>query len=411
MIPTMNETTPDAGADMIPTMTIAELEAAPHDALRRCRSRAPIVRRDNGTYVVLRAKDISSLLADNRLRASQTDAMKMIGVHDGALFNIFDYSMLTANGAVHRRRRAPFSRAFAVRMIETLRPSIRATANELIDQWPESGEVDFVDHFAAAVPSLLISEILGLPKQEIPSFTKLVYSVTRALNAAVKPGDLAAIEADSQALQDFVETLIAARRATPLDDLLSTFLADADQQDELSPIEIIMQIVILIIGGTDTTRVAMAAQVGLLLTHRAQWVAVCRDPSLIPAAVTEAMRYEPSVASTNRFTCEEIELDGHVLPADTLVALSTMSALRDEAVYSDPDRFDIHRRDHPKSHLIFGGGAHRCIGEAVAKAELEEGLAAVAARHPQLRLVDGMPEIRGHSGIRRIGTMRVRWKP
>ncbi len=105
----------------------------------------------------------------------------------------------------------------------------------------------------------------------------------------------------------------------------------ADTAGELSPLEIVMQIVQLIVGGTDTTRIAIVMQVALLLQHREQWDAVCRDPSLIPGAVAEALRFEPSVASFVRVTTEDIELGGAVLPARQLIVLSTMSAARDEA--------------------------------------------------------------------------------
>lgn len=409
MIQPHHEAVPRPSRRIIPDVTLAELESAPHETLRRYRARAPLARRENGSYVILRAKDVVQLLTDERLRAAETDGIRSYGVPDGPIMDIFEYSMLTANGAVHRRRRAPFSRTFAVRMIENLRPHIRATAHRMIDDWPPSGEVDFVSHFAAAIPARLISEILGLPNRDIPRFSTLVYSVSRAFNSALRPGDIPDVQADAQELQHFVEALIETRRAIPVDDLLSAFLADADQRGELSPIEIVMQIVILIIAGTDTTRVAMAAQLALLLQHRAQWEAVCADPSLAPAAVTEAMRYEPSVGSTNRFTREAIDLDGYRLPAGKVVSLSTMSAMRDEAVYADPDRFDIHRTDPPRAHMIFGGGVHRCIGEALAKAELEEGLAALVERHPHLRLARGMQTISNFSGIRRIGEMWVRW--
>jgi len=392
----------------VPTVTIAALEAAPHDMFRQYRSKGPLAVRDNGSYIVFRSEDVERLLSDGRLRATETDGMKLIGVTDGTLLDIFEFSMLTANGAVHRRRRAPFSRTFAARMIADLRPYIRKTAEDLIDRWPQEGDVDFVGDFAALVPARLISEILGLPKQDIPRFTALVYSVSRAFSLTFTRDDLPGIQADARELQKFVEALIADRRQSPIDDLLSSFLADADAQGELSQIEIIMQIVILIIGGTDTTRVAMAVQVALLLEHREQWDAVCRDAALIPAAVAEAMRYEPSVASTPRFSLEDIELDGHILPAGKIVSLSTMSAMRDEAVYEHPDVFDIRRTNHQRSHPVFGGGPHRCIGEALAKAELEEGLAVVTARFPQLRLAGGMPKLQGHTGIRRIGEMRVR---
>jgi cytochrome P450 family 103 len=409
---TFDQESPEREAGLktaVPGVTVAELEAAPHEVLKRYRAQTPLALRDNGVYIVFRSKDVERLILDSRLRAVETDSARWLGITEGALLDIFEYSMLTANGAVHRRRRAPFTRTFASRMIADLRPHIRKTAEDLIDSWPEGGEVDFVEQFAALLPARLISEILGLPKQDIPRFTALVYSVTRAFSMNFTRDDLPGMEADARELQAFVEVLIDSRRKTPLDDLLSSFLADADQRGELSPIEIVMQIVILIIGGTDTTRVAMAVQLALLLEHPAQWEAVCADAALVPAAVTEAMRYEPSVASAPRVTLEDIALDEYVLPAGKVVTLSTMSAMRDDAAYQDPDRFDIHRTDHPRLHPIFGGGAHRCIGEALAKAELEEGLSVLATRLPQLRLADGMPKLRGHSGIRRIGTMRVQW--
>jgi cytochrome P450 len=149
-------------------------------------------------------------------------------------------------------------------------------------------------------------------------------------------------------------------------------------------------------------------QVALLLQHHEQWEAVCRDPALVPAAVTEAMRYEPSVASVGRVTREEITLDGQTLPRHQFVALSTMSAMRDETIYAEPDRFDIHRADQPRWHPVFGNGPHRCLGEALARAELEEGLAALTSRIPQLELTLP-PKLQGHVSIRRIDDMRVRW--
>jgi cytochrome P450 family 103 len=393
----------------VTTLTVAELEADPHGVFRRYRPIAPFIAHEAGGYVILRAKDVAQLLMDPRVQATETGYPKLHGVHEGTLFELFEHSMLTANGAVHRRRRSPFTRAFAARIIVELRPHIRATAEELIDSWHEEGEVDFVGRFAALIPARTISEMLGLPKQDIPHFTKLVYSVSRFLSFTFQPEDLPEIAASAQELEQYVRDLVAERRKAPGSDFLSTFLADADQKGELSPIEIIFQIVGVIIGGTDTSRVAMAVLVALLLDHREQWDAVCRDPALIPGAVVEAMRYEPSIASTFRYTLEDIDLDGWLLPGGSFLALSMMSAMRDEMVYERPDTFNIYRTDHPRLHPIFGGGAHRCIGEALSKAELEEGLAALVGRLPSLRLSSASPKVQGHSAIRRIDDMRVTW--
>lgn len=359
---------------------------------------------------MLRHADIERLGTDDRIAASETAHPELFGVTEGALFDLFKEGMLTANGAVHRRRRSPFSRSFAARTMADLRPHIRRSSEQLIDSWYADGQVEFVGRFAAELPACVIGDLLGLPRADIPSFTELVYAVTRFISASILPDEIAESEAACQRLRDYVEKTLEDRRRAPRDDLLSDFLRNADAAGELSPLEIISQIVQLILGGTDTTRVAMVMQLALLLQHGEQWDAVCRDPSLIPGAVAEAMRFEPSVASFIRVTTEDIEVGGAVLPAGQFVILSTMSAARDEEAYERPDVFDIRRTDQPRLLPAFGAGAHRCIGEALARIELEESLAALAARIPQLRL-DEAPAIKGHSGIRRVETMRIAWQP
>jgi cytochrome P450 family 103 len=136
---------------------------------------------------------------------------------------------------------------------------------------------------------------------------------------------------------------------------------------------------------------------------------VCQNPNLIPGAVAEALRFEPAVGSVPRFTVADIDIDGFVVPAGRILTLSTLSALRDPALYPDPDRFDITREKHPRWHLAFGGGAHRCLGEALARAELEEGLAALTTRLPGLRISGEPLGLYGHAGIRRIEPLQVSW--
>jgi cytochrome P450 len=405
----MSETKVGAARAEIVTLSVAELEADPHGVFRRYRAMTPIVAHEAGGYMVLRLSDVEQLMNDPRAPATEAEYPELRGVTEGPLFDIFDQGMLTANGAVHRRRRSPFSRNFAARLINELRPNIRKSAAALVESWYRDGEVDLLERYAAQIPAQAISGLLGLPKSDIPYFTELVYSVSRFLSFTYAPEDLPDIEADARELKDYVETLMRGGRLGPESDFLTTYLAEADRKGELSPLETIIQIVQLIIGGTDTTRVAMAVQVGLLLQHREQWNALCRDPALIPGAVSEALRYEPSVASVGRHTVEDIALDRQVLPVGQFVTLSLMSAMRDEAAYRAPDIFDIGRTDHRRLHPVFGGGPHRCIGEALARAELEEGLAVLAARLPQLRLAGDPPLLHGHFGIRRMDEMRVRW--
>ena len=392
----------------LPVLSIEELEADPHGVFGRYRSIHPVVAHEKGGYLVLRYADVERLTKDLRVRCTETAFPEMQGVTEGSLFDAFQYGMLTANGDVHHRRRSPFTRTFAARMINEMRPTIRRSAEELIDAWYADGQVEFIGNFAAQIPARVISGLLGLPRADIPDFTKLVYDVTRFISFSVRQEEIPGAEAAAHQLQDYVEKTLEERRRSPRDDFLSTFLATADEAAEMSPLEIVFQIVQLIIGGTDTTRVAIAMQVALLLRHREQWTAVCNNPELIPNAVAESMRFEPSVASTSRIAAEDIKVDGAVLPAGGFITLSTMSAMRDERAYVRPDVFDIHQTRQQRLHPIFGGGAHRCIGEALARAELEETLGALTTRISQLRL-DQAPTITGHSGIRRVDSMRVSW--
>jgi cytochrome P450 len=394
---------------MIPTLSVQALEADPHGVFRHYRPLTPVIAREGGGFIVLRAADVEGLIRDSRVRQAETEMLEQRGVADGALFDLFRFGMVTSNGAAHRRRRAPFTRTFAAAMIAALRPAIRQGAEALIGEWRDRHEVDLVDQYAALIPARTISTMLGLPDEDIPTFTKLVYSVSRFLSFTFAPEELDGIRDDARALYSYVEALLANRRQAPGSDVLSTFLADAAAKDELSAVEVVVQVVILIIGGTDTTRVAMASQVSLLLQHRAQWDAVREDPSLARQAVAEALRFEPSVGSVGRVALEDIVLDDTLIPAGQFLTLSTMSAMRDDAAQARPDVFDIHRTDGRRLHLVFGGGAHRCLGEALAWAELEEGLCTLAARLPGLRLAGAPPPLRGHMGIRRIGEMPVAW--
>jgi cytochrome P450 len=406
----VEKSTASSNGSNIPMMTLQQLATDSHGTFRRYRREHPVVRHEMGAYFVLRFADIEQCSKDRRLISGETAIPKMTGFNQGVIFDAFVYGMLTANGDVHRRRRAPFSKLFAARAISEMRPRIRRTVETLIDSWYKNGEVDLIESFSAPLPARIIADLFGLPEADIPDFTRDAYLVTGVFKFGMGPDEIAEIEQAGRRLRDYVEKTLAERRRSPRDDFLTAFLAAADEASELSPEEMIFQIFLLIAAATDTTRVAMVMQVSLLLQHREQWEAVCRDPALIPAAVAEALRVEPSAGAVSRVSTEDIDIHGTVIPAGSLVALSTMSAMRDESVFNRPDTFDIGRTDQMRMHAIFGFGVHRCIGEALARAELEEGLAALTARIPQLQL-DVLPTISGHFGVRRVDAMRASWKP
>ena len=213
----------------------------------------------------------------------------------------------------------------------------------------------------------------------------------------------------TEKLVRYCDDVLQERRARPREDFLTTYVQALADSNTLSAREALIQLVTVILAASETTRSAMTIQTSLLLQHRDQWEALCRDSNLIPGAVQESLRYEPAVGSYPRVTLEDLPIDEYVVPRNRILSFSMISAMRDPALYADPDRFDIRRTDHPRRHMVFGAGVHRCLGESLAAAELEEGLAVLAARLPELQFVGAPPVVSGSGGIRKVAPMRVRW--
>ena len=392
-----------------PLIPAADLERNPHNIFKTYRPLTPFIKREDGVFVAIRADDVESLATDPRTRQMQTEIGLARGVTQGPLFDFFNNTMLLSNGVAHRRRRAPLSRAFALKVVTDLRPHIRKIVNDLIDQHYAHGEMRFRDELAAWIPARVISDMLGMSPEDIPEFTRNVYQLARSLSPSFRREDVPELNDAADWLTKYVEALLEKRRHEPRDDLLTSYLHAVDEADVLSHIEALIQIVSVILAGSDTTRAALTIQLSLLMQHREQWDALRRDPSLIRGAVLESLRYEPSVGSFPRFTLEEIEIDGQIVPRGVMLSMSTLSAMRDPTLYRDPDRFDISRTDHPRRHAVFGAGSHRCLGETLALSELEETLAVLLERLPNLDLVGLAPTVQGSGGIRQVSELHIRW--
>ncbi|MGH7735320.1 MAG: cytochrome P450, partial [Gemmatimonadales bacterium] len=178
-----------------------------------------------------------------------------------------------------------------------------------------------------------------------------------------------------------LEDMIARRRQTLTDDLISDLIRAEDDGDHLTHDELLMLSATLLGAGTDTTRNQLAAAAQALCDHPDQWALLGKHPELASNAVHELMRYYPIVFGTIRKTAEDVELAGVTIPAGTLVLANTASANRDPAAYNDPDRLDI-TREGPPAVLTFGGGVHYCLGVHLAKLELAEALTVITRRMP-----------------------------
>jgi cytochrome P450 len=302
------------------------------------------------------------------------------------------------------------SRAFTPRAVEALRPRVQAHVEALLARVASAGRMDIVADLAEPLPRAVIGELLGIPEAHRLACAAWSTAVARSLDALPIPEDRPLI-ADGQtarrALGGYVRELVAARRAQPGTDLLSTLVAAADEDGLLSDSELVAMAVLLLVAGTETTVSLIATTVWALLSHPDQLARLREAPWLLPASVEEALRWESPVQRTWRIASTEVEIAGRRIQAGALVVLCLGAANRDPARFADPDCFDLLRRD--VGHLAFGAGVHRCLGAFLARLETQVVVSALLRRWPALQLATDRPGWRPTATLRALATLPVTW--
>jgi cytochrome P450 len=361
------------------------------EAIRRqaCLARTPI-----GVLVVEHAK-VLALLGDPRLHSSLLDFLRVQGLVEGPIFEAVSNSLLAVDGADHTRLRKLVSRAFTPRSVERLRPSMRALTDELSGAFAATGRCEFMADFADHYPIQLICELLGVPREDHGQFGRWSNAITWVLSLEL----IAHLQEVTDAflgLATYIEAFIEERRARPRDDLVSALILAEDGGDRLSGPELRSLIASLLFAGYDTTRNQLGIALFLFSTFPDQWRLLGERPELAANAVEEILRFQGTVSVAPRVAYESLEIGDYHIPAGTIVTLSTAAANHDPAVHVRPEVFDITPVREPP--LTFGGGPHYCLGANLARAEMQEALALLARRMPDVR-VDGELTWRPRTGI------------
>lgn len=323
------------------------------------------------------------------------------------LAELINRHVLTTDGDDHRRLRRLVSKAFTPRMVEQLRPRIQEIADELIDGLGESGEADLVDAFAFPLPIIVIAELLGIPAEDRDRFR--VWSNT-FVSPSLGEDALGVFLEHTREFLTYLTELFQERRADPRDDLVSALLQAEEQGDSLKENELFSMMVLLIVAGHETTVSLIANSVLALLTHPDELERLRRDPSLVPAAVEELLRYDSPVERTiTRLAATDVELVGHRIARGDFVIAVLGSANRDPARFPDADRLDLDRDD--VRHVGFGRGRHFCLGAPLARIEAEIALTTLLRRLPGLRLAVPEDELayRPIPLFRSLAALPVRW--
>jgi cytochrome P450 len=270
-------------------------------------------------------------------------------------------------------------RAFTPRRMAALSDRVREFAQQLLDAVPPSDEVDAFEAYTDPLPIYVMAELLGVDAAERPMFKRcgdaIVYS------SGVDPEILFAAQRE---LTDYLRTVFDDRKRIPRNDLISLLLSDSHEGRALSEDELLGLCFLLLVAGTETTTSAFGNALLLLERNRDARKRLIEDPSLIPSAVEEILRFDPPVQGLSRVLRRDVEIRGKTLPMGARVHLLYAAANRDPRVFEEPDRFDILRK--PNNHLSFGFGIHFCLGASLARLELQIGLEELLARWPEYRL-------------------------
>ncbi|WP_437497871.1 cytochrome P450 [Sorangium sp. So ce1099] len=349
--------------------------------LRQARESCPVVYDEaQRTWQLFGHADVLRVLSDPATFSS--DMSKFIPPQaDFELFSRGNFARL--DPPKHRKLRDLVSQAFTPRVVSGLAPRIATITSELLDSVGDAERLDLVGDLAYPLPVIVIAELLGIPVADRESFRRWADTLlSRNGEEARTLPDQAAMDRMGPILREMNEYLLAhikQRRARPTDDLISKLTRAEVDGHTLDDEEIVGFVGLLLIAGHITTTALLGNAILCLDEHPDAAAELRADPTGLPAAIEEVLRYRPPFPRLARRTTAEVELGGKQIPADQLVILWLISANRDAAHFEDPDRFDIHRK--PNQHLSFGYSIHFCLGAPLARLEAKIALEILLERY------------------------------
>jgi cytochrome P450 len=374
----------------------------PHPTYARLRDECPVSLGSFAGHDVVLISRYDDVVAALRSPEQFTSAAGMLGLGEQPLLP------LEVDPPIHSSYRRLLNPHFVPRQIERLEPEVRRVVTELVDGFAGRGHCDLHAELATPLPSSIFLALMGLPTEDLPMFLEWRDNTIRP---KVEPGDLEGAQRlrdeTATAISNYFREAIAARRAAPDDTLLSELVQGTIDGRPLDEVELLGIGHLLLLGGLDTVTATLDCMVTFLAQHPDHRRQLVEDPSRIPAAVEELLRWLTPVMVVPRTAAVDVDLDGVHIPASTGVTLVLGAANTDEAAFG-PAEVDF---DRPANkHVAFGAGHHLCLGAHLARLELRVALEELHRRVPDYRLAGGS-EVHFSPGIRQADPLLLEFEP
>ncbi|WP_341517738.1 cytochrome P450 family protein [Bacillus paramobilis] len=344
-------------------------------------------------WLITRYEDALPLLKDNRLKK---DAANVFPQDTTNMYLSVDNSdhltthMLNSDPPNHNRLRSLVQKAFTPKMITQLDGRIQRIADDLISEIERKGTLNLVDDYSFPLPIIVISEMLGIPKEDQAKFRVWSHAV---IASPETPEEIKETEKQLSEFITYLQYIVDVKRKDPKEDLVSALILAENEGHKLSAPELYSMIMLLIVAGHETTVNLITNTVLALLENQNQLQLLKDNPKLIDSAIEEGLRYySPVEVTTARWAAEPFQIHEQTIQKGDMVVIALASANRDETVFENPEVFDITRENN--RHIAFGHGSHFCLGAPLARLEAKIAITTLFKRMPELQIKGNREDIK-----------------
>ncbi|UES57244.1 cytochrome P450 [Roseibium aggregatum] len=318
------------------------------------------------------------------------------------------FSLLDSDGDIHDRLRKQVFRLFTPVMVGKLRDDIQAYVDRLFDSLSDRTEIDFIEDLAAHVPGHIIGRVLGVPDEDCPQLRIWSENIVQYFDIDRTDERKALAERNTTEFYRYLQTLKAERERAPQDDLLSLMI-EAERAGQMNEDEFISTAMLILMAGHGSTIDVLGSGMHALLKFPKELQRLREDPSLMKTAVQEMFRYESPLPFFHRYSTEDMTVCGDTYPRGTKFGVLYGAANRDPGQFPDADRFDVGRT--PNWHIAFGRGAHFCLGNHLARLDMDIIFSTLLKRFSTIELIDDNVTYKRGLSVRGPEALRLAWQP